>query len=87
MSASKSENEKDEREQKSKKKTRSSSMSKNYSENVVKVVKISAIGWMACGFILGSVCGGPWCEDIVNWMRGYRWNYLDRLVSQLKPKC
>jgi len=57
-------------------------MSKNYSENVVKVVKISAIGWMACGFILGSVCGGPWCEDIVNWMRGYRWNYLDRCIME-----
>ena len=47
-SAPKSDNEKDDSEQKSRKKK-----SKSSSDEAVKVVRIGAIGWICCGFIIG----------------------------------
>jgi len=76
-SAPKSDNEKDESEQKSRKKK-----SKSSGDEAVKVVRIGAIGWICCGFIIGSIFGGSWTDDLVNWVRGYRWNYLDRCIME-----
>jgi len=48
----------------------------------VRVVKISGVGWLCLGLALGSICGGPWCTDLVDFFRGYRWNYLDRCILE-----
>lgn len=48
----------------------------------IKVVRVSSVAWLCLGLAIGTLCGGPWLKDIVDVLRGYRWNYLDRCILE-----
>ena len=64
--------------------------------NQIKVVKVSSVAWLCLGLIigwlqkflanieqtsLGCTFGAPWTEDLMDLIRGYRWNRLDRFTA------
>merc|ERR1711971_111302 len=50
--------------------------------NQIKVVKISSVAWLCLGMILGCTFGAPWTEDLLDLIRGYRWNRPDRCILE-----
>ena len=48
----------------------------------VRVVRISSVVWLCLGLAVGTVCGGPWLKEVVDVVRGYRWNYIDRCIME-----
>lgn len=50
--------------------------------NQIKVVKVSSLAWLCLGLIIGCTFGAPWTEDLMDLIRGYRWNRLDRCILE-----
>jgi len=48
----------------------------------IRVVRLSGVFWLCIGLAIGSICGGPWLTDLVDIIRGYRWNYIDRCIME-----
>lgn len=48
----------------------------------LRVIGYPCVVWLCIGLAIGSICGGPWCADLVDFVRGYRWNYLDRCILE-----
>lgn len=49
----------------------------------VRVVRLSAAVWLSLGVIVGSLAGGPWLQELVDFARGYRWNPLERCIMEV----
>jgi len=54
----------------------------SHNAGTVQVVKLSSVVWLCIGMALGSAFGGPWLQDLVDKIYGYRWNYLDRCILE-----
>lgn len=54
----------------------------NRKGSTVRVVKLHSVVWLCIGAAIGSGFGGPWMADVLDWIRGYRWNYLDRCILE-----
>ena len=48
----------------------------------VNVVHVNSVVCLLAGFLLGALMAGPWTADLVDWLRGYRWNYVDRCIME-----
>jgi len=48
----------------------------------VRVLKLNSAVALSLGVLIGSICGGPWLQDLVDLARGYRWNYVDRCIME-----
>ena len=70
------ENDKSESDQKKKTKK------KRPSSAAVNVVHVNSVVCLLVGFLLGAAMAGPWTADLVDWLRGYRWNYVDRCIME-----
>jgi len=42
----------------------------------------STLAWLTLGLVIGSLVGGPWTQDVVEILRGYRWNHLERCIVE-----
>jgi len=42
----------------------------------------STLAWLTVGLIIGSFVRGPWTQDVVEILRGYRWNSVERCIVE-----
>jgi len=38
----------------------------------------STLAWLTVGLVIGSFVRGPWTQEMVEILRGYRWNSVER---------
>merc|ERR1719391_1766696 len=48
----------------------------------VHVVKLNSCLCLLAGIVIGSVLGGPWRDTVVEYFRGYRWDYMQRCILE-----
>eukprot|EP00088_Acartia_fossae_P003714 TRINITY_DN1158_c0_g1_i1.p1 TRINITY_DN1158_c0_g1~~TRINITY_DN1158_c0_g1_i1.p1 ORF type:complete len:323 (+),score=35.70 TRINITY_DN1158_c0_g1_i1:201-1169(+) len=51
-------------------------------KSTVYVIPISSFLSLLLGTILGSILAGPWARDLVDILRGYRWDYNNRCIME-----
>jgi len=42
----------------------------------------STLAWLTIGLLIGSFVRGPWTQDVLELLRGYRWNPLERCIVE-----